>query len=151
MFAYLAKLETDRPHAQCLIIDSADNVTDNVLLRSEIDTAITMCQYQLQDGLFVNHHTKPILITTVMRNQTGRLTQAYFDGKKNNVVVHQSRLFDLSGTRPGPDAWILLRWMASMPVGLTKYPDAAAAGDVQTDGGKASLAPQITIVDSPSP
>lgn len=67
--AYLAKDGSDRPHAVCLMLDSGCKDADGLLLRSEVDAAICMSQLQLRDGHFTNHHTKPILITTILRKQ----------------------------------------------------------------------------------
>ncbi|KAM3536315.1 hypothetical protein MY4038_000473 [Beauveria bassiana] len=58
------------------------------------------------------------------RPVTGRLTSStikpgmkeepYFDGKQNKLVLRQPRTLDLSGPEPSPDAWTLLRWIASV-------------------------------------
>ncbi len=44
-------------------------------------------------------------------------------------IIRQSRLFDLAGASPPPDALLLLRWMMNSPVGATKYEDADGADD----------------------
>lgn len=88
-----------------------------------------MSAYQLLDGYFVNHHTKPILVATIIGGWAARLTQAHFDGKQNKLVLRQSRLLDLPEHQPARDAWTLLRWIASTPVGITKYPDLAEAAE----------------------
>ncbi|KAJ3493743.1 hypothetical protein NLG97_g4540 [Lecanicillium saksenae] len=66
-------------------------------------------------------HASCFVLDSVMKNQTGRLTQTYFDGKLNMLVMRQSRTLDLSGAEPSQDAWTLLRWIASQPVGETRY------------------------------
>ena len=52
-------------------------------------------------------------------DQFARITQAHWDGAK--LVIRQSRLLDLRGAEPTEDAYLLLRWMASKPVGETEY------------------------------
>ncbi|KAM3542802.1 hypothetical protein ARSEF1564_004316 [Beauveria bassiana] len=67
-------------------------------------------------GRLTSSTTKPR-----MKEQTARLTQAYFNGKQNKLVLRRPRTLDLSGPEPSPDAWTLLRWIASQPVGETRY------------------------------
>lgn len=146
-WGYLAKLDTDRPHAACLMLDSGENITSDVLLRSEVAASICMSQYQLKHGFFINHHTKPILITTLFRDQKARFTQAHFDSKQNKLMLRQSRLLDLSGARPGADAWLTIRWMACTPVGETRYPRALDNAEGNSHA-RASLPPSIMVVSS---
>lgn len=120
MWAMFPPLETELPHVSCFVLDSGVPKDDAILL-SEAEAAVALVKYQQQKGTFTNHHTKPALIATLLRNQTARLTQAYFDGKQNKLVLRQSRTLDLSGPEPSPDAWTLLRWIASQPVGETRY------------------------------
>ncbi|OAA39931.1 hypothetical protein ISF_09833 [Cordyceps fumosorosea ARSEF 2679] len=102
MWVMFPPLETELPHVSCFVIDSG--VPEDVaILLSEAEHAVALIQYQLQRDTFTNHHTKPALIATLLRNQTGRLTQAYFDGKQNKLVLRQSRTLDLSGPEPSPD------------------------------------------------
>ncbi|KAM3486788.1 hypothetical protein MY8738_000282 [Beauveria namnaoensis] len=146
-WAFLAKAGSDRSHAACLMLDSGGKDADGLLLRSEVDAAICMSQFQLRDGRFTEHHTKPILVITILREQVARLTQAHFDGKKNRLILRQSRLLDLSGKDAGDDAWLLLRWMASTPVGQTKYPKGTESVDGYCDE-KSSVAPSMRVSDS---
>ncbi|KAM3560644.1 hypothetical protein MY1884_002824 [Beauveria asiatica] len=111
---------TALPHVSCFVIDSGVPEDDAILL-SEAEAAVALVKYQLQNGIFTHHHTILALIATLLRNQTARLTQAYFDGKRNKLVLRQSRTLDLSGPEPSPDAWTLLCWIASQPVGKTRY------------------------------
>lgn len=137
-------IETGLPHVSCFVVDSGTPRDDSILL-SEAEGAVALIKYQLKDGTFTNHHTKPALIATILRNQTGRLTQAYFDGKKNMIVLRQSRTLDITGTEPSQDAWTLLRWIASQPVGETRY----AATDMEAMGvlppDPANIAPHLSI------
>ncbi|ERT01851.1 hypothetical protein HMPREF1624_00145 [Sporothrix schenckii ATCC 58251] len=58
----------------------------------------------------------------LMRRQhdtTARIVQAHFDGHR--LFIRQSRLLDLNADEPTPDAYLLLRWMASRPQGNTEY------------------------------
>ncbi|EJP62103.1 uncharacterized protein BBA_08900 [Beauveria bassiana ARSEF 2860] len=146
-WAYLAKAGSDKSHAACLMLDSGGKDADGLLLRSEVDAAICMSQFQLRDGRFTDHHTKPILVITILREQVARLTQAHFDGKKNRLILRQSRLLDLSGEDAGDDAWLLLRWMASTPVGQTEYPKGTESVDGYCDE-KTSVAPSMRVSDS---
>lgn len=54
-----------------------------------------------------------------MSETNARITQAHFDAKTNTLVVRQSRILDLKGKKPTPDAYLLLRWMMNLPVGET--------------------------------
>ncbi|KAM3433829.1 hypothetical protein NHJ13734_006293 [Beauveria thailandica] len=121
---------------------SADHA-DGLLLRSEVDAAICMSQFQLRDGRFTDHHTKPILIMTILPEQVARLTQTHFDAKQNRLILRQSRLLDLSGKDAGDDAWLLRRWMASTPpVGQTKYPEA-------TDPANGHYEEKLSLITAP--
>ncbi|OAA49843.1 hypothetical protein BBO_01478 [Beauveria brongniartii RCEF 3172] len=120
IWAMFPPIETALPHVSCFVIDSGAPEDDAILL-SEAEAAVALVKYQLQNGIITNHHTTPALIATLLRNQTARLTQAYFDGKRNKLVLRQSRTLDLSGPEPSPDTWTLLRWIASQPVGETRY------------------------------
>ncbi|EJP66564.1 uncharacterized protein BBA_04504 [Beauveria bassiana ARSEF 2860] len=113
MWAMFPPPDAELPHVSCSVLDSGAPNNDAILL-SEAEAALALVKYQLQKGMFTNHHTKPALIATLLRNQTARLTQAYFDGKQNKLVLRQSRTLDLSGPEPSPDAWTLLRWIASV-------------------------------------
>ncbi|OAA44003.1 hypothetical protein BBO_04359 [Beauveria brongniartii RCEF 3172] len=75
-WAFLAKAGSDRSHAACLMLDSGGKDADGLLLRSEVDAAIYMSQFQLRDGHFTDHHTKPILIMTIPREQYPEATDA---------------------------------------------------------------------------
>ncbi|KAM0666958.1 hypothetical protein MY8738_008860 [Beauveria namnaoensis] len=80
--------DADLPHVSCFVLGSGAP-KDNAILLSEAEAALALLKYQLQKGTFTNHHTKPALIATLLRNQTARLTQAYFDGKQNKLVLRQ--------------------------------------------------------------
>ncbi|KAJ6785925.1 hypothetical protein PWT90_01299 [Aphanocladium album] len=79
----------DRSHASCFVLDSGTADADAILV-SEAETAAASVQYQLQHGLYTCHHIKPVLVATMLRDDTSRLTQARFDGKLNKLVLHQS-------------------------------------------------------------
>lgn len=118
--------------------DSASG--ESRILASEIMTAISVLRYRLRHREFVDHHTIPVcctpcfyqLIETVPDQESiqafvysfhhdkfARITQAHWDGAK--LVLRQSRLLDLRAAEPTEDAYLLLRWMASKPVGETEY------------------------------
>lgn len=147
MWAYFASLQSDKPHAQCMIVDSGAGaqLTPQTLLRSELEAALCLCRYQLRDGLFTDHHTKPVLVATILRDQTARLTEAVFNSRLDMLVLRQSRVLDLSGPKPGPDAWTLMRWLASTPLGLTKYPELSSSVKGQSRDDQADLAPSIVV------
>ncbi|KAF1739355.1 hypothetical protein CRV24_001287 [Beauveria bassiana] len=144
MWAMFPPPDAELPHVSCSVLDSGAPNNDAILL-SEAEAALALVKYQLQKGMFTNHHTKPALIATLLRNQTARLTQAYFDGKQNKLVLRQSRTLDLSGPEPSPDAWTLLRWIASQPVGETRY----SAGQVNPTNARGpdptNLAPEVLV------
>ncbi|EGX88915.1 hypothetical protein CCM_08962 [Cordyceps militaris CM01] len=141
-----ATVPSAMPHAACLVLDSgtlADDDDDDAILLSEAEAAVALIEFQLADGDYTNHHTKPALVATLLRNQTARLTQAHFDGKQNRLVLRQSRTLDLTGAEPSPDSWTLLRWIASQPVGETRY----AVGDSDEEAlwdDPAHLTPRIS-------
>ncbi|KAM3466946.1 hypothetical protein MY5147_008912 [Beauveria neobassiana] len=138
-----APVASELPHAVCLVVDSGTPEDDMILL-SEAEQAAALVEFQLKDSGYINHHTKPVLVATIMRNQTARLTQAYFDGKQNMLVLRQSRTLDLSGRLPSPDAWLLLRWIASQPIGETRYPENAAKEELLRDD-PTNLTSQILV------
>ncbi|TQV97541.1 hypothetical protein V2A60_006707 [Cordyceps javanica] len=145
MWVMFPPLDAELPHASCFVLDSGVP-QDDIILLSEVKASVALIKYQLQNGIFTNHHTKPALIATLLRNQTARLTQAYFDGKQNKLVLRQSRTLDLSGPEPSPDAWTLLRWSASQPVGETRY----SAGKVNLTNNThgldpTNLAPEVLV------
>lgn len=47
------------------------------------------------------------------------MTQVHWDG--NGLILRQSRLLDLRGPKPTSDAYLLIRWIANTPVGVTSY------------------------------
>ncbi|KAM3491146.1 hypothetical protein MY3957_005552 [Beauveria namnaoensis] len=138
-----APVASELPHAVCLVVDSGTPEDDMILL-SEAEQAAALVEFQLKDSGYINHHTKPVLVATIMRNQTARLTQAYFDSKQNMLVLRQSRTLDLSGRLPSPDAWLLLRWIASQPIGETRYPENAAKEELLSDD-PTNLTSQILV------
>ncbi|KAK3305696.1 uncharacterized protein B0T15DRAFT_574986 [Chaetomium strumarium] len=115
-------VDENQPHIASFIIDSNEAPGDQVL-RNEVDYAITLVKYRLAQGRHTNHHTKPATIYTIERESFARITQAYFDGKTNKLVLRQLRHLDLWGPKPPDDAYTLLRWMANHPCGHTEYVD----------------------------
>lgn len=107
----------NKPHTAMMVRDSASG--ESGILASEIMTAISVLRYRLRHGEFVDHHTIPALVYSFHHDQFARITQAHWDGAK--LVIRQSRLLDLRGAEPTEDAYLLVRWMASKPVGETEY------------------------------
>ncbi|XWX01352.1 hypothetical protein V2A60_009379 [Cordyceps javanica] len=142
-WAYFDTSAADRPHAVCTMIDSS-SPTNEAIIRSEVLAAVKMTEFQLQRACFTHHHTKPILVCTYFRNETARITQAHFDAVRDRFVLRQSRLLDLSGPETPSDAWLMLRWMASGPVGLTQYQPSGPLPNVAHEDGT-SRPPQITL------
>ncbi|KAJ3493924.1 hypothetical protein NLG97_g4421 [Lecanicillium saksenae] len=142
-WAYFAEAAADQPHAVCTVLDSA-SPTEQLAVRSEVLAAVKMSEFQHQLACFTQHYIKPILVCTYFRNQTTRITQAHFDTKIDRLVLRQSRILDLRGAEAPPDAWLMLRWMASAPVGPTRYMSPAASPE---DSGRdsASRPPRITV------
>ncbi|TQW03015.1 hypothetical protein IF2G_09532 [Cordyceps javanica] len=143
-WAYFATSAADRPHAVCTMIDSS-SPTNEAIIRSEVLAAVKMTEFQLQRACFTHHHTKPILVCTYFRNETARITQAHFDAVRDRFILRQSRLLDLSGPETPSDAWLMLRWMASGPVGLTQYQPSGPLPNVALEDGT-SRPPQITLI-----
>ncbi|POS72916.1 hypothetical protein DHEL01_v208693 [Diaporthe helianthi] len=131
-----------RPHFGVVMGDSdvpgsGDDDEDEMLV-SELHAAAEFSKRQLTCGDFTNHHTKPIIIYTLMSETHARITQAHFDAKADKLVIRQSRLLDLRGKRPTPDAYLLLRWMMNVPVGETAYKQEDAGHDDVMIGGGSS-------------
>lgn len=64
---------------------------------------------------------RQVLIYSFQWETHARITQAYMDPNTNKLIIRQSRLLDVSGEHPPPDAYILLRWMMNTPTGETEY------------------------------
>ncbi|KAK4238602.1 hypothetical protein C8A03DRAFT_33355 [Achaetomium macrosporum] len=96
-------VDETKPHVACFTIDSKDAPGDEVL-RSDIHYAIELAKFGLENGQHTKHHTKPGIIYTLERDQFARITQVYFDGKTNKLVLRQSRQLDLRGAQPTEDA-----------------------------------------------
>lgn len=128
----------NKPHTAMMVSDSASG--ESRILASEIMTAISVLRYRLRHGEFVDHHTIPacctlcfykhivsaadnkfkqVLVYSFHHDKFARITQAYWDGSK--LILRQSRLLDLRSGQPTEDAYFLLRWMASQPIGETEY------------------------------
>lgn len=60
-----------------------------------------------------------MLVYTIQHDIYARVTQMHWD--TNGLHIRQSRLLDLRGPEPTRDAYLLIRWMASQPVGSTAY------------------------------
>lgn len=63
------------------------------------------------------------MLVTLQSHEFAIITIAHFDGSTNKVILRQSRQLDLRGDEPTPDAFLLVRWMASRCVGETRYKD----------------------------
>ncbi|KAK4153973.1 hypothetical protein C8A00DRAFT_33226 [Chaetomidium leptoderma] len=138
-------VDVTKPHVASLVIDSHEAPGDKVL-RSEVDYAIAMVLFRLKYRLHTNHHTKPAMIYTLERDQFARVTQVHYDGKTNKLVLRQSRHLDLRGPRPTEDAFTLLRWMTSRPVGDTEYVDEAEEDEEDsTTPDSSNTAPKLLV------
>ncbi|XWW92961.1 hypothetical protein V2A60_000889 [Cordyceps javanica] len=143
-WAYFATSRVDKPHSVCAMLDSMCPAESVAAARSEVEAAVKMTEFQLQRACFTHHHTKPVLVCAYFRNETARITQAHFDLKLNRLILRQSRVLDLSGVEAPPDAWLMLRWMASAPIGSTLYQPFARFLEASSNNG-ASRAPHIAI------
>ena len=81
-----------------------------------------------------------------MSETHARITQAHFDAKTDKLVVRQSRLLDLKGKRPTPDAYLLLRWMMNVPVGETEYRQDDARHHVGSNNYLRRVPSQLSLV-----
>lgn len=59
------------------------------------------------------------MLYTFQGDEYARITEAYYDPAMDKIVLRQSRQLDLRGPEPTEDAWLLMRWMLSTPVGDT--------------------------------
>ncbi|KAK3934451.1 hypothetical protein QBC46DRAFT_76782 [Diplogelasinospora grovesii] len=120
-----------KPHTSMFVYNSTRG--ESKTLVSEVVSAIAMIIYRLRHEEFVDHHTIPAIVHSFHHSKTARITQAHWDG--TSVVIRQSRLLDIEGNVPTEDAYVLLRWLASKPVGDTKY-QSINADEVSVDGGR---------------
>ncbi|KAK4213914.1 hypothetical protein QBC37DRAFT_422324 [Rhypophila decipiens] len=113
------------------------------LLRSELHSALHLLIHMLEHGLEDYHHTIPVLIYSFHHDKTARVTQFHFNGE--HLLFRQSRLLDLAADEPTEDAYLLLRWMASLPVGETTFTALNELVETQTidtdDGGQKDALP----------
>ncbi|KAG8167409.1 hypothetical protein KVR01_003098 [Diaporthe batatas] len=125
-----------RPHLAVVMGDSEVVAPgeDDVLV-SELLAAVEYSRRQLSCGDFSSHHTRPIIIFTLMSETHARITQAHVDAKAAALVVRQSRVLDLRGRKPTPDAYLLLRWMMNIPVGETEHKLRDEGRGVEEGGG----------------
>jgi hypothetical protein len=137
-------VDETKPHVACFTNDSSDAPGDAVL-RSEVHYAIELVKFRLEGGRHTNHHTKPGMIYTLERDQFARITQVYFDGKTNKLVLRQSRQLDLRGPEPTDDAYLLVRWMANRPVGETEYVDETEPKDETMSTDSSGTAPKLLL------
>ncbi|OAA58205.1 hypothetical protein ISF_06744 [Cordyceps fumosorosea ARSEF 2679] len=142
-WAYFVEAAADKPHSVCVMVDSS-HPEEGVAIRSEVLAAVRMTEFQVHGACYTHHFVKPVLVCTYFGNETARLTQAHFDMKRNMLVLRQSRVLDLSGEEPPPDAWLMLRWMASGPVGQTLYQPLTTL-PAAPDGDGAKRPPQMTV------
>jgi hypothetical protein len=80
-----------------------------------------------------------------MSETHARITQAHLDAKTHKLMVRQSRILDLAGKSPTPDAYLLLRWMMNTPVGETEYRRDEGGHDLE-GGGQRRVPPQPGLV-----
>ena len=101
----------------------------------------------MQPDTLLNTVPRPqALIYTIERDTHARITQAYFDGNTNKLVLRQSRQLDLQGPEPTDDAFILMRWMTNRPVGETEYVDEEEEEDkAVARGDEEGAAPRMLV------
>ena len=151
---YLLPAAADKPHFSMVMLDPTV-APEGKMLESELRAAATLLHVQTRSKRFTNHHTKPVspqsafpnqhpplqtnhlhqvLVITFQWETHARLTQAHVDAETNKIVIRQSRLFEIAGPTPPPDALLLLRWMINSPVGTTKYEDGDGADGAPAEG-----------------
>lgn len=59
------------------------------------------------------------MVYSFFHDRSARLTQMHCDG--SSIMLRQSRLLDHEGAEPTADAYLFVRWMASTPLGNTRY------------------------------
>jgi hypothetical protein len=51
-------VDQTKPHVACMVFDS--NEGPEQVLRSEVDYALELVKFRLEEGQHTNHHTKPV-------------------------------------------------------------------------------------------
>jgi hypothetical protein len=69
----------------------------------------------------------------------------HFDAKARRLVLRQSRQLDLRGPEPTNDAYLLVRWMTSRPVGETEYVDEEEPREDEEASTGGSAAPKVLL------
>jgi hypothetical protein len=57
-------VDRTKPHVACLTIDSNPSPGDDKVLHSEVDYAISLVKFRLEQGQHTGHHTKPVIPTS---------------------------------------------------------------------------------------
>lgn len=125
--AFLLEDENEhKPHIAGIVITSTIPETAETVIRGEMFSAVALMRRQARRGHFLSsHRVLPVMIYTFMDCKYARITQVHFDVTSNKLVIRQSRLLSMT---PGPKsqppqaAHLLLRWMATTPIGDTTYP-----------------------------
>ncbi|KJR81011.1 uncharacterized protein SPSK_05346 [Sporothrix schenckii 1099-18] len=99
------------PHATMVVAEPCAFGATDVLL-GDVLAAVELMRRQVRYHEHLSHRIFP-------HDTTARIVQAHFDGHR--LFIRQSRLLDLNADEPTPDAYLLLRWMASRPQGNTEY------------------------------
>ncbi|KAM7197527.1 hypothetical protein V8F33_005493 [Rhypophila sp. PSN 637] len=137
----LDKVSVWTPRVKGAVIQSHE--AGDVLLRSELHSALHMLVHMFDHGMEDYHHTIPVLIYSFHQDKTARVTQFHFNGE--HLLFRQSRLLDLAADEPTEDAYLLLRWMASLPEGETTFTALNELVESQTidtdDGGEKDALP----------
>ena len=114
---YIPSDETQQPHVVSILWDSSTPRDDDVM-RSELVSALAMLKVQLYYDDHIAHRILPVLVISFHHGGIARITQVHYDG---TLYIRQSRLLDLGGPAPTPDAWLVARWMVNMPIGDTEW------------------------------
>lgn len=105
------------PHMAVSVWDSTRETSET--LCSELVAGLHVNNYVFSHGKFTDHHTIPVLVYSFHHSAFARITQVHWDGAA--LTIRHSRLLDLRGPKPTPDAYLLLRWMLSTPCGQNAY------------------------------
>ncbi|KAK4129889.1 hypothetical protein BT67DRAFT_446234 [Trichocladium antarcticum] len=152
---YKVPTAADTPHLGITMLNPTV-APEGKMLESELKAAVACLWEQTRSKQFTDHHTKPVIVFTFQSETHARITQAHLDSNTNEIIVRQSRQFELIGgpREPPADAYLLIRWLLNSPIGATKYGDeqlpseGEIAKGAETGGAKMPVVPRIVVVKS---
>ncbi|KAK4187377.1 hypothetical protein QBC35DRAFT_498878 [Podospora australis] len=83
----------------------------------DITTAMAFLRWQFHRKHFRKHHTLPSLVFSFQHDKYCRITQFHF--KRQRLILRPSRRLNLATNEPTDEAYHILRWLMTNPVGDT--------------------------------